>query len=214
MQRWFRSKMSISSVSAPPLVSEISPPCPPSEFWHLRALIEETAHGVRAGQRKHKEELENVDSQNSLVSEVNEGQHLGLVFFDVLFLDGRSQLARPYCERREILESIVSIIPGQAILAERHLIDLKSTHELPEVCLARTFARCLAYHQEGLVLKSNSGNYGEDRNPWVKLKKDYIPGLGDCLDMILVGASWEKDRGHQLKGMRFSPFALSDRGHV
>ena len=34
----------------------------------------------------------------------------------------------------------------------------------------------------------------------LQLKKDYIPGLGDCVDLVIVGACWEKDRGRELRG--------------
>jgi hypothetical protein len=34
-----------------------------------------------------------------------------------------------------------------------------------------------------------------------QLKKDYIPGHGDSLDMVLLGASWDKDRARELRGI-------------
>ena len=33
------------------------------------------------------------------------------------------------------------------------------------------------------------------------MKRDYIPGLGDCIDMAVIGASWEKERARELRGM-------------
>jgi len=39
-----------------------------------------------------------------------------------------------------------------------------------------------------------------DSNVQSKLKKDYIPGLSDCVDLVIVGACWEKDRGRELRG--------------
>lgn len=34
----------------------------------------------------------------------------------------------------------------------------------------------------------------------LQLKRDYIPGLGDCLDMVILGAGWQKDRAIELGG--------------
>jgi DNA ligase-4 len=34
----------------------------------------------------------------------------------------------------------------------------------------------------------------------VQLKKDYIPGLGDSVDLLLLGAGWDKDRARELRG--------------
>ena len=48
---------------------------------------------------------------------------------------------------------------------------------------------------------------------WVKLKRDYIPGLDDTIDLVVVGASWDKDRGRELNGQRL-PGSRSSRHAV
>lgn len=35
---------------------------------------------------------------------------------------------------------------------------------------------------------------------WFQLKKDYIPGYGDTIDLVIIAASWDKDRGRELRG--------------
>lgn len=53
---------------------------------------------------------------------------------------------------------------------------------------------------EGLVLKASESTYNDARYPWVKLKKDYIPNLGDCIDLVVLGAGWDIDRARELRG--------------
>jgi len=70
----------------------------------------------------------------------------------------------------------------------------------------------LADLTEGLVLKADSSTYNDSKLRWVKLKvgspiycsltrqKDYIPNLGDCIDLVVLGAGWDIDRARELRG--------------
>jgi DNA ligase-4 len=51
---------------------------------------------------------------------------------------------------------------------------------------------------EGLVLKPARATYLQHR--WQKMKRDYIPGLGDTVDLVLLGASWDAKRARELNG--------------
>lgn len=55
------------------------------------------------------------------------------------------------------------------------------------------------------MLKMGTSTYNDHRrgSQWIKLKKDYIPGLGDSVSCCIVGASWDKTRARQLRGMYF-----------
>ncbi|KAK0570058.1 hypothetical protein OC861_000365 [Tilletia horrida] len=48
---------------------------------------------------------------------------------------------------------------------------------------------CVRLDDEGSIM----------RGSWVKMKADYIPGLGDSLDLAIIGASWEAGRGRELR---------------
>ncbi|KAI0332785.1 hypothetical protein GY45DRAFT_1273530 [Cubamyces sp. BRFM 1775] len=171
------------------------------EFWRIRSLIASTAIGVR-----HKTppalsstQQEVMGTQCSLISNASDGgnRRLALVFFDILLLDGVSLLSLSYAERRVILEQVITVKAGHAMLAERTCIDMR--HANAEETLSRAFARVIADHQEGVVIKADGARYAERRWPWVKLKQDYIPGHGDTVDLVLLGASWEKDRARELR---------------
>ncbi|KAJ6457176.1 hypothetical protein C8R47DRAFT_173370 [Mycena vitilis] len=166
------------------------------EFWRIRSLVEHTAQGVR---KQLHDDVPLVDySQASLMTDVSDDRHLGLVFFDILMLNSKSLLSVPYSSRRAILESVIKPITGQAILAERTPIALNLTRNDTGLPLHRVFGDCLARPEEGLVLKAGEAGYNDRRFPWVKLKRDYIPNYGDCVDLVVLGASWDKSRAREL----------------
>ncbi|KAK7435986.1 hypothetical protein VKT23_019394 [Stygiomarasmius scandens] len=80
------------------------------EFWKIHGLVETTATGVRS--KPYRKTLTRYSS---------ESRHLGLVFFDILCMDGASLLSVPYWKRRIILEDLIITEPGMALLSTRWL---------------------------------------------------------------------------------------------
>ncbi|WWC65954.1 uncharacterized protein I303_108576 [Kwoniella dejecticola CBS 10117] len=126
-------------------------------------------------------------------------RHLCLVFFDILYLNGQSLLHRRYEERRTLLEQTIRPIRGFSRLAERTRISLGLNRQTAIQSLEEAFRRSNEHHEEGLVLKASNSTYTNMRWQWVKLKKDYIPNLGDCIDLVLLGAGWDIDRARELR---------------
>ncbi|EIM86610.1 DNA ligase/mRNA capping enzyme, partial [Stereum hirsutum FP-91666 SS1] len=170
------------------------------EFWRIRSLVESTAIGGRARYKWRTYHAHS--SQCSIISDASDSdtRHLSLIFFDVLLIDSKSLLPMPYTRRRTLLSSIVSPLEhGRVMLAESWPIDMSKGMEEGARQLREIFAGSLAGFEEGLVLKDGDSGWRNWRRPWVKLKKDYITGYGDCVDMVVMGAGWDKDRARELK---------------
>ncbi|KAK9386149.1 hypothetical protein V1515DRAFT_605482 [Lipomyces mesembrius] len=121
-------------------------------------------------------------------------EHLMAVFFDVLSVDSTSLLSQPYEYRRSVLESLVSEIPGVSMLAQRQCVNLKDLDALKHV-----FNSIVNQGEEGIVVKHASGTYigacmGQRHQRWVKVKRDYIAGIGDTADFAIVGAGVDISR--------------------
>ncbi|KAI0080151.1 hypothetical protein K474DRAFT_1704941 [Panus rudis PR-1116 ss-1] len=174
------------------------------EFWRIRSLIASTARGVRHRSPPPMETQNegNSFSQESMISNASDQstRHLALVFFDVLMLDSVSLIDDTYAYRRAVLESIVVTRYGWSMLAKRWPVQISGVPQEKAVgVLERIFAKLIADCEEGAVLKADEARYNDWRLPWVKLKRDYIPGHGDAVDLALLGASWDKERGRELR---------------
>lgn len=123
-------------------------------------------------------------------------EHLMIVFYDVLLVDDISCLQCTHTSRRRLLKRIVCQIPGRAELAAQCNIDFTCA-EAPEQ-LRNHYAHAITKRWEGLVLKPLDEPYfgpskrspGDPPSCWLKLKKDYIAGLGDTADFAVVGAGY------------------------
>lgn len=193
-----------------------------TEFWRIRGLIEQTASGIRGkpkqkdpnnsgsqgedwydtwpgkiSQRAHET---NSGSELSMMTDESQSRHLALVFFDILVLEDQPLVFQTYATRRQLLETYIQTIPTKAMISERHRIDVSGSDA--NKALQIIFAEHLAGHLEGVVLKADESQYNEFRLPWVKLKKDYIKSFGDCVDLTIVAAGWDRDRARELRGER------------
>ncbi|KAF7771042.1 hypothetical protein Agabi119p4_7016 [Agaricus bisporus var. burnettii] len=167
------------------------------EFWRIRGLVEQTASGPRRRTKRQRDDSDSQDEDGD-----SQSRHLALIFFDVLVLDDEPLLFEPYATRRQHLESLIKVIPTKAMLSDRYPIQMSPSSindNDPHKGLQNIFAEHLANHMEGLVLKAEESQYNEYGLPWVKLKKDYIEGFGDCVDLVIVGASWDRDRARELR---------------
>lgn len=147
------------------------------------------------------------DSQSSTETDISEHRHLALVFFDILLLDEKCLLETPYSQRRALLESTILLSPGESMIAGRVPISMEPNNT-SERALDEVFSAIIADYQEGLVIKAEESRYHDYKMPWVKLKKDYIPGYGDAVDLVVVGAIWDKTRGRELRGVCHNLFPL------
>lgn len=149
-------------------------------------------------------------------SQQHEYEHLAIVFFDLLLLDDEIVMRRPLNERRMWLREIYSKADGRAMGAEWKIIDFGHADRAKNV-LIQQFAASVADRREGLVLKPcdmpyfNLDQTATDYiNGYIKLKKDYIAGMGDEADFAVVGGSYKGQQALKsgLANLRWTDFHI------
>ncbi|RCK65849.1 DNA ligase 1 [Candida viswanathii] len=122
--------------------------------------------------------------------EVNEEDitvNICLYAFDLLYFENDSLLARSLADRRKVLHEKFSPIEDKFQFATAK--DSSSNLEVLQTFLDQSIKDSC----EGLMVKMLNGtdSYYEpskrSRN-WLKLKKDYLAGVGDSLDLVVIGA--------------------------
>lgn len=105
--------------------------------------------------------------------------------FDLLYFNDSSLLLETFSKRRELMMSSFDEIEGVFMFAKSH--DSRDPDEILELLNNSVKAGC-----EGLMVKALDGPHStyEPANRsqnWLKVKKDYLEGLGDTLDLVPIG---------------------------
>ncbi|KAK7887959.1 ATP-dependent DNA ligase Cdc17 [Exophiala xenobiotica] len=106
--------------------------------------------------------------------------------FDMLFFNGEPLVKRTFRERRELLHDAFEPAEGEFAFAQYG--DGKDVEEIQHLLDESVKASC-----EGLMVKmldtEESGYEPSKRSRnWLKVKKDYLNGVGDSLDLVVLGA--------------------------
>ncbi|XP_010528512.1 PREDICTED: DNA ligase 6 isoform X2 [Tarenaya hassleriana] len=133
--------------------------------------------------------------------------------FDIMFINGEQLLAIPLHERRERLKEVFpETRPGYLDYAKEITVEAEVASLNNEDTLGRISAFLEESFQsscEGIMVKSlhsDSGYFPSKRSDsWLKVKRDYVEGLNDTLDLVPIGA-WH---GNGRKAGWYSPFLMA-----
>ncbi|KAM7191423.1 DNA ligase [Rhypophila sp. PSN 637] len=118
--------------------------------------------------------------------------------FDLLYLNGEAVVEKSLRERRDLLHQ--SFVPVEGEFAFATSMDGQELDEIQTFLDESVKASC-----EGLMVKMLDGTESgyepskRSRN-WLKIKKDYLSGIGDSLDLVVLGAYYGKGKRTSVYG--------------
>ncbi|KAI1148406.1 ATP-dependent DNA ligase [Nemania diffusa] len=118
--------------------------------------------------------------------------------FDLLFFNGEAVVEKSLRERRELLHKSFNPVEGEFAFATH--MNGQELEEIQVFLDESMKASC-----EGLMVKmldgSESGYEPSKRSRnWLKIKKDYLSGVGDSLDLVVLGAYHGKGKRTSVYG--------------
>lgn len=127
--------------------------------------------------------------------------------FDILCLNDEPLTHLPFSERREIMLENLQLTPGQFQFATyKNLDNIEDIQQLLDQSIKDS---C-----EGLMIKLLSSTYepSQRSSNWLKLKKDYLQGVGDSIDLVVLGGYYGKGKRTGWYGGFLLGCYNSDRG--
>ncbi|KPV73055.1 uncharacterized protein RHOBADRAFT_38714 [Rhodotorula graminis WP1] len=121
-----------------------------------------------------------------------------LFAFDLLYLNGEALLEKNLRERRALLHEHLQAVDGEFAFATSE--DASTVDEIQAFLDKSIKDGC-----EGLMVKMLEGegaSYEPSRRSihWLKLKKDYLQGVGDSFDLVVIGGDYGKGKRTNVYG--------------
>ncbi|KAL8811033.1 MAG: hypothetical protein Q9200_002122 [Gallowayella weberi] len=118
--------------------------------------------------------------------------------FDMLFYNGEAVVEKSLRERRKLLQQAFAPVEGEFAFAQ-----YGNTSELEEI--QTLLDESVKASCEGLMVKmldtDESGYEPSKRSRnWLKVKKDYLTGIGDSLDLVVLGAYYGRGKRTSVYG--------------
>ena len=112
--------------------------------------------------------------------------------FDLLFLNGEALVNESFRTRRDKMRKAFTEVEGEFSFAK-----FGNTNQLEEI--QTLLEESVKASCEGLMVKMLDGvesHYEPSRRSqnWLKVKKDYLAGVGDSLDLVVLGAYYGKGK--------------------
>ncbi|KAD4888374.1 hypothetical protein E3N88_20447 [Mikania micrantha] len=151
--------------------------------------------------------------KNSVIAVSNIKVDVCVFAFDVMFANGEQLLGLPLRQRRKYLkdlfgdEKIGYFEYSQQITVE--MDDACVANEATVTKMNQFFEDAFRSSCEGIMVKSLDVEAGylpsKRSDSWLKVKRDYVEGLNDSLDLVPIGAWY----GNGRKAGWFSPFLMA-----
>jgi len=116
------------------------------------------------------------------------------MIFDILFVKGPkgeecNLMNVSLKDRRKVLRKVVTPVP--------HVVEVVEGVETTDVeMIFSEFDKVMQKNEEGIIIKRLNSVYSpNDRGlDWVKLKSEYMEGMTDTLDLIVIGGYFGEGR--------------------
>ncbi|KAK1433220.1 hypothetical protein QVD17_10129 [Tagetes erecta] len=152
-------------------------------------------------------------SKNSVIAVDNIKVDICVFAFDVMFANGEQLLGLPLRQRRKYLSDLFGdekkgyFEYSQQITVEAD--DAYVTNEATVTKMNQFFEDAFHSSCEGIMVKSLDVEAGylpsKRSDSWLKVKRDYVEGLNDSLDLVPIGAWY----GNGRKAGWYSPFLMA-----